>query len=102
MDEPIQNLVQAKYSELISSSSFLTILSYVILGAVKRDFLPEWLIYPVGLVIVINIGLLVYSFKLVLGNKSSFHNIKSQYLRLFLNVVMQLLTIFLLTAYIKF
>jgi hypothetical protein len=102
MDEPIQNLVQAKYSELISSSSFLTILSYVILGAVKRDFLPEWLIYPVGLVIVINIGLLVYSFKLVLSNKSSFHNIKSQYLRLFLNVVMQLLTIFLLTAYIKF
>jgi len=102
MDEPIQNLVQAKYSELISSSSFLTILSYVILGAVKRDFLPEWLIYPVGLVIVINIGLLVYSFKLVLSNKSSFHNIKSQYLRLFLNVVMQLLTIFFLTAYIKF
>lgn len=102
MDELKQNPVQAKYSELISSSSFLTILSYVIFGAVKRDFLPEWLIYPVGLVIVINIGLLVYSFKLVLTNKSLFHNIKSQYLRLFLNVGMQLLTIFLITAYIKF
>ncbi len=102
MDEPIQNLVQAKYSELISSSSFLTILSYVIFGAVKRDFLPEWLIYPIGLVIIFNLGLIVYSFKLVLSNKSSFPNIKSQYLRLFLNAVMQLAIIFLLTAYIKF
>jgi hypothetical protein len=102
MGELTENSVQAKYSQSISSSSFLTILSYVILGAVRRDFLPEWLIYPVGVVIIFNLGLLIYSFKLLLSDQSSFQNIKTQYLRLVLNAVMQLAIIFLITAYIKF
>jgi hypothetical protein len=102
MSELTENPIQTKYTKSISSSSFLTILNYVILGAVRRDFLPEWLIYPVGLVIIFNLGLLFYSFKLVLSNKSSIPNIKTQYLRLVLNAVMQLAIIFLITAYIKF